>query len=818
MQSFWQDVTYGFRMLVKSPVFTLVAVLTLALGIGVNTAVFGVINGFMLRPLPGKDNANLMAVAERRENEQGLRQVSYPDYVDYRTHADALSDMTVYTNGLVGLTADRRTERILVQYTGGNFFSFLGLKPIAGRFFYPSEGEARGTEQFMVLGYSYWQRSFGGSPSVVGKPVIVNGMPCTIVGVAPAELIGPYTPIESDAYLTLGLAAEHEYVGLFTERGSRDMRILARPKPGLTLRQVRSSLQVVGAQLAREYPNTNKSIVPEVVPEHLARPEPDAARTNPIAATAFLAMVALILLITCVNVANLVLVRASTRFKEMAIRASLGAGRLRIFRQLLTESLLLSLLGGLTGAVLGWWFTHLLGSIHFPVSLTIHVNMDFDWRVFGYIGLIVIVSGVAVGLVPAWRASHMNLNTTLREGGRSSGPGSAHQRMRSVLVAAQVAGTLVVLITAGLFVRSLQSTQNVDLGFNPEGVLNLGMDPSQIGYDEARGTNFFRTLKERVQNIPGVETASYAYSTPLGYYNNVAHVWREGQKSLPLNEVPPVGYNSVDEDYFRTLQIPILRGRGFSLQDQTTTLRVAIVNETMAKQLWPGQDPVGHHFSFGKSDDPGIEVVGVARDGRYFNAMEDVQGYFYLPLSQRYSAIRVLHVRTSVSPLTLSGPIQSEIHDLEPNLPVYDVETLRHSLEGPNGFFLPRMGASFASIFGLLGLLLALVGVYGVISYAVTLRTHEIGVRMALGAQSSNVLGMILRQGIAVAGWGLLIGLLISFGLTRFLKSLLFQISAFDPVTYASVSLLLLGISLIACYFPARRATTVDPLVALRYE
>jgi predicted permease len=818
VQTIWQDMKYGFRMLYRSPAFTMVAVLTLALGIGANTAVFGVINAFMIRPLPGSDNSRLLAIADRRTNEQEFRQVSYPDYIDYRAHAEAFSDMTAYMNGMIGLSADHRTERILIQYTAGNFFSFLGLQPAAGRFFFAGEGETVGSAQFVVLGYSYWQRRFEGSPSVVGKPVLVSGQPCTIIGVAPKELIGPYTPIETDAYLTLGLAAQYESPGLFTERGSRNLTVFGRPKSGVSMSQARSSLQLVGAQLQQQYPDTNKSIIPEVVPEHLARPQPDAAKANPVVATAFLGMVGLVLLITCVNVANLVLVRASTRFKEMAIRASLGAGRARIFRQLLTESVLLSLLGGLAGALLGWWFTNLIGSIRFPISIPIRLNLSFDWRVFGYIGLIVFLSGLAVGLVPAWRASRMNLNAVLREGGRSGGGGSSHQRMRSVLVAAEVAGTLVVLITAGLFVRSLQSAQNVDLGFNSTGVLNLCMDVSQIGYDEARGSDFFRTLKERAQATPGVASVAFAYSTPLGYYNNSTHIWKEGQTNLPLNEALSAGYNSVDEDYFRTLQIPILRGRAFTKQDQSASLRVAIVNETLANRLWPGQDPIGRHFSYEKPDDPPVEVVGVAKNGRYFIAMEDPQPYFYLPLTQHYTPIRVLHVRATVPPLTLASPLQAKIHDLEPTLPLYDVELLRQSLEGPNGFFLPRMGAIFASIFGFLGLILALVGVYGVVSYAVTLRTHEIGVRMALGAQSKNVLGMILRQGITLTCWGLLAGLVLSFGLTRFLKSLLFQISSFDPVTYISVSLLLLGITLVACYLPARRATTVDPLVALHYE
>jgi len=818
MHTIWQDVKYGLRMLVRNPAFTAVAVLTLALGIGVNTAVFGVINAFMIRPLPGKDNERLLVIAEQRPTDGELRGVSYRDYVDYRDHAYAFTDMAAYTNTIDGLSADRVTERILSQYTTGNLFSFLGLQPAAGRFFFPGEGETPGSQQLVVLGYRYWQRRFSGSLSVVGKAVLVNGEPCTIVGVAPEELIGPYTPAETDAYLTLGLSGRHEALGLLTDRSARNLTVLARPKPGVTLAQARSSVRVVAAQLAQQFPATNAGVVPEVVPEHLARPEADAARSNPVVAGAFLGMVGLVLLITCVNVANLVLVRASTRFKEMAIRASMGAGRARIFRQLLTESLVLSLTGGLAGALLGWWFTSLIGAIRFPVAIPIRLNLSFDWHVFGYIALIVLASGLAVGLVPAWRASRMNLNAVLREGGRSGSGASTHQRMRSVLVAAQVAGTLVVLIIAGLFVRSLQSAQNMELGFNPDGVLNLGMDTTQLGYDEARGVNFFRTVKERVAATPGVTSASFAMWSPMGVYNVATHVWKEGQKSLPVSEALNLGYNPVDEDYFRTLQIPILRGRAFTKQDAAGSLPVAIVNEKLAKRLWPGEDPIGHHFSYDKPDAPEVEVVGVAKDGRYFNAMEDAQEFFYVPLAQHYTAIRVLQVRGSVPPVSLAAAIQGEIHNLDPNLPVYDVQTLRQSLDGPNGFFLARLGAFFAAVFGGLGLVLAVVGVYGIVSYAVTLRTQEIGVRMALGAQGKDVLGMILRQGLVLSGWGLLAGLVLAFTITRFLKSVLFQISTADPVTYLSVSALLLIITMFACYLPARRATTVDPLVALRYE
>lgn len=818
MHTVWQDVRYGLRVLLRSPGFTLVAVLTLALGIGANTAVFSVINGFLLRPLPGKDNDRLLVIAQHQSKEDYSGPISYLDYLEYRSHSDAYSDMAAYTNGLVGLAADNRSDRIIVQFVTGNFFSFLGLQPAAGRFILPEEGEKSGAERLVVLGYRYWQRNFAGSPAVIGKGVKINGKPCTIIGVAPEALIGPFSPIETDAYISLSSAGEGFYPGFYTQRDQRSLHVFARPKPSVSPSQAQASLQVIASQLAQQYPSTNADTVIDVFPEHFARPEPDAARSTPLVAAVFLAMVALVTIVTCINVANLMLVRASTRFKEMAIRASLGAGRLRIFRQLLTESLVLSLMGGLAGAVLGWWCTRMLGSIRFPIDLPLRVDFSFDWRVFTYVGVIALLCGFVVGLVPAWRASRMNLNAALREGGRSGAPGSAHNLMRNALVVVQVAGTLVVLICAGLFVRSLRSAETIELGFHPDGVLNLCMDTTQLGYDEPRSIAFYRAIKERTLATAGVESASFAYSVPFGYYNNGASVWNEAQRNLPANEVPSASYNAVDEDYFHTLQIPILRGRSFTQQDQASTARVVLINETMAAKLWPGQDPLGHHFIFEKPNGPPVEIVGVVKNGRYRQAMEEERPYFFVPMSQNYNALRVLHVRATGDPLALAAPLQQQIHSLEPNLPIYDVQSLRHALGGVNGFFLPRVGAVFASILGGLGLLVAVVGVYGVISYAVSLRTHEFGIRIALGAQRRDILRMVIRQGLLLVGGGLLIGLALSAALTRFLKDMLFQISALDPFTYIIVLALLTAISLAACYVPARRATKVDPLTALRYE
>jgi len=819
VNSFWQDVRYGIRMLAKKPSFTVLAVMTLALGIGASAAIFSIMNGFFLRPMPGRDNRRLAVVAIQRPHNTEPDALSYPDFEDYRAANTVFTEMACYINRIGGFTADHRSESVLVNYVTSNFFETVGVQPAYGRFFLPGEGDKPGTGSIVILGYAYWQRRFGGDLSVIGRGAALNGMPVTIAGIAPKDFPGPYKLVETNLYAPVGLVdrpGEHD--PLLTRRAGSEVHALAQPKPGISNAQAQASLELIARRLDEEYPTTNKNTTVKVIPERMARPEPGSASGNVLVTGVFLAMVSLALLVTCVNVANLLLVRAAGRAKEMAIRASLGAGRIRLIRQLLTESLLLSILGGFAGGVLGAGLSHLISSIRVPGDIPIHFDFSFDWRVFACLGAIVAVCAVLVGVAPAWRASRMDLNTTLREGGRSdAGSGGVHNRGRSALVVAQVAGSLVVLIAAGLFLRSLQVASKMDLGFRADSLLNLNFDPSQLGYDEERGTSFFRELKERVIGMPAVEGATFAYSVPMGTNNDSARVWKEGQAPNDRSG-PGIGLNRVDEDYFRILGIPILRGRPFTAQDQKNSPRVAIVNEKMAERLWPGENPLGHHFRFGAADAPMVEVVGVARNGKYNWLFEDQQPYFYVPLTQSYSSLRVLQVRTSVLPATLAVPIEGAARDLDPNLPVFGVTTMQESLGGPNGFFLIRMGAMFAASLGGLCLLLAVVGVYGVISYAVSQRTNEIGIRMALGAQSTDVLRLVMRQGLVLVGIGLAAGLALSFGVTRFMRSLLFQIGAADPVTFGAVSLLLIAVALVACYVPARRATRVDPLAAFREE
>jgi predicted permease len=814
MQTLIQDIRYALRMLARSPGFTALAVLTLALGIGASAAIFGVVNGFLLRPLPGKDNASLEVIAIRHPGNQDPHGPSFLDYQDFRARSDAFSAMAAYDMDFVGVRADGRSDRVFANYITADFFPFLGLQPALGSLVFPGESEKSGVTPMVILSYSYWQRRFGGDSGIIGKNITLNGKASNIIGVSPKGFFGPYTPAEIGVFLPFGLADPD----FQSSRLRHGLHVLARPRPGVSRAQARASLQLIAGHLAESYPATNKDVAVDVIPERLARPEPGSSTAMPLVVTVFLAMAGLVLLVTCVNVANLLLVRGAGRAKELAVRAAMGAGRMRLVRQLLTESILLATIGGLAGAALGSWLSTLASTLRLPGDVPLHIDFSFDWRVFAVIGGIVAFSGILAGLGPAIRASRTDLNESLREGGRSDSAGAGRSRLRGALVVAQVAGSCVVLIVAGLFLRSLQTAEHADLGFRTNGVLLSSVDLSQFGYSESRGTGFYRDVAARVRALPGVESASLAYSVPFGNDSVSDRVWKEGDQSLPITQVPNIDYNIVDSEYFRTLDIPVLRGRNFTTQDTKTSIPVAVINETMARQLWPDQDPIGRHFRMKKADGPEIEVAGVVRNGKYRSLFEDPQPYFYIPADQSYSARRIIHVRTALPEANIAPEIIGIIRNLDPDLAVFDVMPMSESLNGGNGFFLLRAGAIFAGVLGALSFILAVIGVYGVISYVTGQRTHEVGIRLALGAQRGQILALMLRQGLGLAGIGLLIGLAASWGLTRFLGGLLFQIRAVDPIAFIGVTLLLAFVAAMACYLPSRRATQVDPLVALRHE
>ena len=819
MGSMLQDMRYGIRTLLKNPGFTAVAILTLALGIGANTAIFSLVDAFLLRPLPVKNPAEITTLAYQLKGGLLINNFSVPDYRDVREQTtDVFSNVIAYQISLDGLSVDGKADRIMTSYGAGNFFSALGLRPALGRFILPSEEETPGANPVMVLSYSYWKVHFGGDPEVVGKKVSMDGRPVTIVGVAPEEFHGLFAFGDIQAFLPLGMATMSGNPSDFmTNRGFRIVFALARLRPGVSIGQAQASLNVVSHRMARENPKEDQDLSLQVYPELRSRPNPDPKNTIFIVSGLFMGLAALVLVLACVNVANILLVRATVREREMAIRAALGAGRARLIRQLLTESILLAVGGGIAGIILGYWGSSAMGQINLATDLPVRLDFGFDWRVFGFAFGAALLTGLIVGIVPAIRASRGNLAHILHEGGR--GLVGGRNRLRSALVVAQVAGSLMLLIIAGLFTRSLGEAQKTNLGFNANQLVNFFMDPNEIGYSEVQGREFYKNLLARVQSLPGVVSASTANSTPMGYYNNGDTVEVEGYVNPPGQPAPIALYNVVSPDYFKTMGIPLLRGRAFTEADDQNGQYVGIINEATGKKFWPNLDPIGRTYKIGADPKHSITVVGVAKDSRYQGVTGPINPYFYVPFAQHYTnnSLEALQVRTAAAPEAMMPVIEHEIQSLAPELPVFDVKTMKESLNTLNGLLIYQIGATLAAALGILGLILALVGVYGVISFAASQKTHEIGIRMALGAQPAQILKMIFRQGFVIVAVGLGIGILAALAAARVVGNFL-TVSATDPLTYMIVSAALTAVALLACYIPARRAMRVDPMEALRYE
>jgi macrolide transport system ATP-binding/permease protein len=822
MLNFWKDVQYAFRTLTKNPGFALIGIVTLALGMAANTTIFSVVNGLILRPLPVPHAEQMTVLALQQAGTAELQSFSYPDFLDLRSQSASIGDLFTYRVSLAGLSVDKKGDHCIISRVSNNYFSVLGITPAAGRLILPTEGINPGADPIVVLGYSYWQKRFAGDPDVIGKHVEMNGHPATIVGVTPKGFYGTYAMLNMDAYVPLSATFTEEFgtpvSDTWTKREMRSLTVLARLKPGVDLKQAQASLNVAAKRIADQHPDIDKGISVRVFPEKLARPEPDNDNTLPTVALIFISLSSLVLLVACFNVANVLLVRATVRQREMAIRAALGAGRSRLVRQYLTESLLLAFLGGGAGLLLASWAAGFLSSISLGTSLPVQFDFRPDGRVYLFAFAAVLLTGLIVGIVPALRIARTDVNSILHEGGRGSSDGPRRQFARNSLVAAQVAGSLVLLIVAGLFIRSLGKAQNINLGFDYDHVLDLSTDVNGLGYSEARGREFYRDLETRISAMPGVVSEAQAFTVPLGYISSAQAVSIPQRPVEPGKQPPSVGNNSVTPGYFKTLRIPLLRGRDFTDADSPTTQPVAVISEAMAKKFWPSEDAIGKRFTIKDAAAKSIEVVGVVQDAKYRDVTEEPQPYFYLPLNQSYLSMRTIHVRTSVPPETLAVQIEEQISELAPGLPVSEVQNMRQALQGANGFFFYNFGAQLTAVLGLLGLVLAVVGIYSVVSYAAAQRTQEIGIRIAMGASPGDILKMVLRQGLGVVGIGLGLGLVISLAGTRLLGGLVIGIKPSDPLTFAVVVLLLTAIALFACWIPARRATRIDPLVALRHE
>jgi predicted permease len=825
MQGFLHDLRYAARTLRNSPGFTIIAIITLGLGMAVNTTVFSVINGLILRPLPVAHPEQIAVLAMQQAGTPGFQRFSYPDYQDIRQQTDAFSDIVGYRPTLAGLTVDGKGDHCVLSRVTSNYFSALGLQPAVGRLILSTEGQSPGADPILVLGYSFWQKRFGGDASIVGKQVALNGHSVTVVGVAPKEFHGLYAVVDMDGYLPFSAAigskgvAEDSVQEAWIRRQERTLTLVGRLKPGVTVKQAQAPLSVVAQRLAEQHPDTDKGITIQAFPEKLARPEPDADNTLPAIAAAFTVLAALVLLVACFNIANVLLVRAAVRQRDMGIRAAMGAGRGRMVRQHLTESLLLAVLGGSAGLLLANWAAGFLSSLPLGTDLPISFDFQPDFRVYSFALLAVLITGAIVGIIPALRVARSDVNAVLREGGRSASEGPRRHLVRNSLVVAQLAGSLLLLIVAGLFVRSLDKAQQMYLGYSTDHVLDLTVDPEQIGFSETQGRAFYREVEGRLNAIPGVVSVGQAFTVPMGVISADDPIFVEGRTIEPGKQPPTVMYNPVTPGYFDTVRLPLQSGRKFTDADNEKAPNVAVINQAMAAKFWPNENPLGKRFSMKGPQGPFREVIGIVQTGKYKNVVEDPpEPFFYVPLAQNYVAYRTIHVRTSVPPDSLQRQIEAQVRELAPGVPISQVQTMTQALQGVNGFFFFRFGAQLTGTMGLLGLILAVVGVYSVVSYAAAQRTHEIGIRMALGAEPRDILRMVLRQSIVVVAIGLAIGLAAAFAGTRAIANLIVGIKPTDPVTFASVVVLLSAIALAACWIPARRATRVSPLTALRYE
>lgn len=817
-----QDIHYAARQLRRSPAFVLIVVVTLAVGIGANTAIFSIVDWLLLRPLPVQNPGQLTTIWQQQGHQEVLFPgCSIPDYRDLSAQSTAVfSDVFGYELDLMGLSVGgKKADRIITNYVTGNFFSALGLKPALGRLILPAEGNSPGSDPVVVLSYSYWQQRLGGDPGILGTKITLNGHPFTVVGVAPKGFRGIQPVLSVDGYVPLGMApAVDQPADLMSDRGQRGLILLGRLRPGVRVQQARAAVGIVAQRLAQQYPDVDKNLMMMVYPEASSRLGDPRSNSVPLICGLFLGLAGLVLLLACVNVANILLVRASTRAREMAIRAALGARRSRLVRQLLTESILLAVLGGAAGLFLGWRGSLALASLNLHTDLPVVLDLSFDWRVFAYAFLVALLTGVIVGVLPALRASRRDLNSALHEGGR--GVIGTRQRLRTALVMAQVAGSLMLLIMAGLFTRSLGNVEQTNLGFDSSNVVNLTMDPSEIGYHPQQTREFYRTLLSRLRGMPGVVSATSASSVPLGYYGSFDNPVVEGYQPPTGQGATVAMINYISTQYFETLRIPVLHGRAFTDADNENAPYVAMVNEAFAKRFWPNQDAVGHEFKLAGDSKHTLKVVGVSRDARYqFLGTGAGQPYVYLPYAQHaeIASLQTIQVRTAGSPEGMIPALEQTVSTLAPELPVFEVKTMSQALYTLDGFLIFEVGAGLAAALGGLGLVLSVVGVYGVISYAASQRTHEIGVRMALGAQPGEILRMIFRQGIVIVASGLLIGVACALAAARLVATFL-TVSATDPVTYVTVSAVLAIVALAACLIPARRAMLVDPMTALRYE
>ncbi len=811
MTDLFRDLRYGARQLLRSPGFTFAAALCIALGIGANSATFSFANAFLWRKPMVKEPDRLVRIFVSWASGLKYGSFSYLDYQDVRDQCTAFTGLVASSIMPFHLSAGDRNERIWGGVVSGNYFSELGVNMALGRGFLPEEDRTAGTHPVAVISNGLWKMNFGSDANVIGRMISLNTLSFTIVGVAPEGFNGIDTGLSQQIWIPLMMTGQMgDQRRSLTSRGNHWIgSIIGRLKPGMTLTQADAAVNTLMAHLAEKYPNSNKGTSALLLT--LAE-----SSLHPMVRNGFVrfmrlmfAVVGLILLLSCANVAGLLLARATARRKEIGIRMAIGAGRFRLIRQLLAESVLLSLFAGGVGLLLGIWLTRLAQSFTPPTDFPLRIDAGPDWSVIGFTFAVTMLTGLLFGLAPALSATNRDFVAILKEGNPVQLTGAS--RLRRSLVVTQVALSLVLLIGASLVVRSLQSARDVDPGFNPDNQLVGTLDLGLQRYDEAKGRQFIQMLRERLRFLPGVQSIGFADSLPLNLSSTQMAVQPEGYTPPAGSNSPTIDVATVDYGYFSAMGIPVLRGRAFTDKDIVDSPPVIVINENFAMRFWPGQDPIGKRVrTAGKEH----LVIGVVKNGKYFSLGEDPKDFFYLPLEQYHRASVFLHVRTAVNPASTIDAVRGVIRTLDSKLPMSDLRTMHAAL----GFALlpARMAAGVVSGFAVLALFLAAIGLYGVMAYSVSQSVRDIGIRMALGAQARDVLRMILQAGMILTSIGLIIGLVLGFMLTRLMKSLLYGISPADPLSYAIAVLVLVAVACLSVVLPARRAARVDPMAALR--
>ena len=824
MTTLLQDLRYGIRMLAKNPGFTVVAVLTLALGIGANTAIFTIVNAVLLNPLPVADASRLVqldttdkktTVALGNATRLGI---SFPNYEDYARQASVFSGLAAFQPTGLTLSGGEKPKLFQGYLVTANYFDVLGVNAMLGRTFRPDEDQHPGGDGVAVLSYGLWSREFGGARDVLGRRLNLNGTSYTVIGVTPPQFKGTllfasadqiWIPVSMHRQVLAGFIEAN-----FQERRFLDFTAIGRLRAGVSERQAESAVETVASRLEQQYPKENQGRGGTLSPIADASLGINLHDQVARAGEVLMGIVGLVLLIACVNLANLLLAQTARREKELCLRAALGAGSGRLVRQSLTESLLLSLVGGAVGLLIGYWGRSVLWSYRPAFLRQADLALSLDGRVLAFTFAIAVLTAILFGMVPAWKVSRPNLMDVLNTGGRSGSMAWGRSRFRQALVVSEVALALVTLVGAGLFLRSLRYAQGLDPGFESKKLFVIGVDLGSQHYDQDHGEQYYRDAIERAGSSPGVQSAAVASNFPLG--GGLARtIFLEGQDEKSGKRGTLTSLNDVSSGYFQTVGIPLLRGRAFNDLDRKETKPVAIVNHAMAKHFWPSENPLGKRFHF-FGETQLLEVVGEVADSWQFGVAEDPQPVAYMPITQDYSPFGVLDVRTAGNPSAVIPSVREQVQSIDRNLAFIAVNTIGELLD--QGLWAPRMGAMLLGVFGLLALLLATVGIYGVLSYSVSQRTQEVGIRMALGATSRTVLGLVVGQGMLLVAIGVGIGLAGSLGLARLLASLLFGVKTSDPATFAVVSLVLAVAAFVATYIPARRATKVDPITALRYE